>query len=387
MLNNAKRTAAIIVAAMLTAGCLAGCAENKSSQVSSAVQSSAVSQTSSIDSGEAAETDVYDYGKGLTEEGYFEGVTASDYVKLPDYNSIEIPEDVSVITDDELKSEIDSRLSSFTTSEQVTDRAIEDGDTVNIDYVGSVDGVEFDGGNTGGSGTTVTIGVTSYIDDFLEQLIGHKPGETFDVNVTFPNPYPNDESLSGKDAVFVTTINYIVEENTPELTDELVAENWKDTEGWATAEEAKAGIRAELREAAIAGYLWQEVQSGAEVSQIPENILQYHTDNTRNYYETTAAQYGMKTEDFLATYIGVESMDELLENNAETLRENAKNSLLLQAVSEEMGLKIEDKDIADFFEKNVGTSDYSDLESQYGKAYLRLFVRENIVKLKLAEGK
>lgn len=384
MLKNAKRMVAVILAAMLVSGCMAGCTENSDEQVSSAV-SSVSSAVSSETASDAA--DGYDYGAGLTEEGYFEGVTAGDYVKLPDYGAMEIPEDVATVTDEELQEEIDSRLSSLTTSEQLTTRAVEDGDTVNIDYVGSVDGVEFDGGNTGGVGTTVTIGVTSYIDDFLEQLIGHMPGETFDVNVTFPDPYENDETLSGKDAVFVTTINYIVEEITPELTDEVVAENWKDTDGWSTVEEAKTGISAQLRENAIAEYIWQEIQSGAEVSEIPDSILQYHKDNTVNYYESYAAQYGMELEDFLGTYVGVESMDELLENAAETLEENARNSLIAQAISEEMGLKIADEDILEFFEENVGVSDYSDFESEYGMPYLRLLVRETLVKQKLAEGR
>jgi trigger factor len=90
-----------------------------------------------------------------------------------------------------------------------TDVAVEDGDTVNIDYVGTVDGVEFSGGNTQGQGTDLVIGSGSYIDDFEEQLIGHYVGETVDVTVTFPDPYANDESLSGKEAVFETTINGI----------------------------------------------------------------------------------------------------------------------------------------------------------------------------------
>lgn len=85
---------------------------------------------------------------------------------------------------------------------------VEDGDTVNIDYVGSVDGVEFDGGNTNGAGTDLTIGSGRYIDDFEEQLIGAHPGDTVNVNVTFPEDYGNEE-LNGQDALFVVTVNGI----------------------------------------------------------------------------------------------------------------------------------------------------------------------------------
>ena len=89
-----------------------------------------------------------------------------------------------------------------------TSLTIEDGDTVNIDYVGSIDGVEFDGGNTQGQGTDLTIGSGSYIDDFEEQLIGAHPGDSVEVTVTFPEDYGNEE-LNGKEAVFDVTVNGI----------------------------------------------------------------------------------------------------------------------------------------------------------------------------------
>lgn len=91
-----------------------------------------------------------------------------------------------------------------------TSLTVQDGDSVNIDYVGSIDGVEFDSGSTNGAGTTLVIGSGSYIDDFEEQLIGSHPGDTVDVNVTFPENYGNEE-LNGKDALFKVTINGIYE--------------------------------------------------------------------------------------------------------------------------------------------------------------------------------
>ena len=89
-----------------------------------------------------------------------------------------------------------------------TSLTIEDGDTVNIDYVGSIDGVEFQGGNTEGNGADLVIGSHSYIDDFEEQLIGHHPGDSVDVTVTFPEDYGKDE-LNGKEALFKVTVNGI----------------------------------------------------------------------------------------------------------------------------------------------------------------------------------
>ena len=95
--------------------------------------------------------------------------------------------------------------STFSTDTSLT---VKDGDTVNIDYVGSIDGVEFAGGNTNGAGADLTIGSGTYIDDFEEQLIGAHPGDTVEVNVTFPENYGNEE-LNGKDALFVVEVNGI----------------------------------------------------------------------------------------------------------------------------------------------------------------------------------
>lgn len=91
-----------------------------------------------------------------------------------------------------------------------TSLTVEDGDTVNIDYVGTVDGVEFEGGSTDGNGTDLVIGSGDYIDDFEDQLIGSHPGDTVEVQVTFPDDYGNEE-LNGKDAVLTVTVNGIYE--------------------------------------------------------------------------------------------------------------------------------------------------------------------------------
>ena len=102
----------------------------------------------------------------------------------------------------------ESGASGSSTLSTDTSLTVEDGDTVNIDYVGSVDGVEFDGGSTNGQGTDLTIGSGLYIDDFEEQLIGSHPGDTVEVNVTFPDDY-SSEDLQGQDALFEVTINGI----------------------------------------------------------------------------------------------------------------------------------------------------------------------------------
>lgn len=389
-MQNLKKWGALFLCLVLAAGVFAGCSGSDVSQASSAVSSQASQDSSAVSSeadSSAASSEMsasdYDYSEGLTEDGCFEGVTALDYVSLPDYRSIEVPAEEAAVTDEEVQEQIDEFTSAYTTTEQVTDRAVEDGDTVNIDYVGSVDGVEFDGGNTNGAGTSVTIGVTNYIDDFLQQLIGHKPGETFDVNVTFPEPYENNPDLSGKDAVFVTTINYVEESIAPELTDEFVAEHWESTEGWSTVAEMKAGVRESLEVQKTGEYVWDQILEQAEVREIPQAIQNYHLENMKNYYTVMAQQYGMELEDFLTQAIGVEDMDSLVEENREMIDENARNSLILQALAEDMDFQVTQDVLDDYMKTALEMEDYADIADYYGNAYLCLLARESLVKDKL----
>ena len=115
------------------------------------------------------------------------------------------------------KTEADGDSSADTNAEDTTEMGtlltdssleVKDGDTVNIDYVGSIDGVEFSGGNTQGAGADLTIGSGRYIDDFEEQLIGAHPGDEVDVYATFPENYGN-EQLNGKEALFKVVVNGI----------------------------------------------------------------------------------------------------------------------------------------------------------------------------------
>lgn len=123
------------------------------------------------------------------------------------FSSTDTDTDNSDSTNTESTSDTDTDTTSYLTDSSLT---IEDGDTVNIDFVGTIDGVEFSGGNTNGAGTDLVIGSGSYIDDFEEQLIGAHPGDTVEVNVTFPEDYGKEE-LNGQDAVFEVVINGIYE--------------------------------------------------------------------------------------------------------------------------------------------------------------------------------
>ena len=168
-----------------------------------------------------------DYSEGLTADGKINGVDAASVLNLVDFENISVPADEVKATAEEVDKEIESVLEQhkeLSTDESLT---IADGDVVNIDYVGTIDGVEFEGGNSNGAGYDLTIGSGSFIDDFEQQLIGHKPGEEITVEATFPEDY-GDEAVDGKDAIFAVTIHGI--QKTPELTDTFVAENLAETE-------------------------------------------------------------------------------------------------------------------------------------------------------------
>ncbi len=122
-------------------------------------------------------------------------------------------------------------LNQYATTQNITDRAAQSGDTVNIDYSGAVDGVAFTGGTA--TGYDLTLGSHTFIDGFEDQLIGHNIGDTFDVTVTFPDGYGdstdaegNTITLSGKEAVFSVTLNAITQSVVPTLTDEWVETNF-----------------------------------------------------------------------------------------------------------------------------------------------------------------
>ena len=315
----------------------------------------------------------FNLSDSIDENGLWEGISALEYVKLCNYKGITIPASVHNISDEAVQEEINKILADYATEKQITDRPIADGDTVNIDYVGKIDGVEFEGGSTEGSGTEVTIGVTEYIDDFIEQLIGHTPGETFDIEVTFPEDYGVEE-LNGKDAVFTVTINYIVESELPELNDDFVKENLAESYGWNTVEEMKSGIRESLKENAIFNYIQQYLIDNTTILSLPESLVKYQENSTIKFYQDYADYYSMTIDEFLNTYVGVTGTEELLSQSEQNNTETATLYLIIQAIAEDAGIKVTDEDVTSYFSEYLKVDDFSQYEEFYGMPYLKLMV-------------
>ena len=359
------RLAALALAISMAAGLVAcgGTASSGSTSTSAASDSSSTSAASQVE---------IDFSKNLTEDGKWVDVNLTDYVTLPDYKNITIPTDEITPTEEDLESQRQAFVEQYATATEITDRAVEDGDQVNIDYVGSVDGVEFTGGNTNGAGTTVTAGSTAYVDDFLTQIIDHMPGETFDVVVTFPDDY-NDSTdadgntivLAGKEAVFKTTINYIEGDPIyPEFNDAFVAENLQSQYGWTTADQANEEIKSTLTEYNKAQYLQNYLLENAEVKEVPEVIMNTLLEQEEANLNNTAATNGLPV-DYLLMMYGYESLDAFREDFKNQYTDQIKLQMIYEAIADAEGLQPTDQDLKDVFGDNYDTA----LETYGGTAY------------------
>ena len=376
------------LAAALCAGMalsLAACSSTAASSQSAASSEAAGSEASSAASAPvdpdplAQKAADFNYSAALDENGYFTGVRALDYVTLPaDYKALSVSAADVQVTDDELQTNLDYILSQFAETEQDTESTIQNGDSVNIDYVGSVDGIEFTGGNTNGQGTTVTAGSTQYVDDFLTQIIGHKPGETFDVVVTFPDGYDDSTDangdpikLAGQEAVFSVTINYIAKSVTPELTDEFISKNIDPKYG-STVEEFKDTVRKDVADANLEKYVTNYLtQNSVYADELPEAVTEYSSMMVLNYYCGYASAKNQTLTQFIQENLDADSIQGLLDSNKEAIDNQAKRFLLYQALAEDQGLDCTDDDVKAYFE-DLGNTDYSDYQNFYGTNYLRM---------------
>lgn len=307
-----------------------------------------------------------DYSAGLTDEGYFDGINPADYIELGEYKGIELKSSDITPSDEDIQEQIDSLLQQYPIENEITDRAVEDGDTLNIDYVGKVDGVEFDGGSTDGAGTDVTIGVTSYIDDFLEQLIGHNPGETFDIEVTFPDEYSNNPDLAGKDAVFTVTINKIIEEEEAVFDDAFVQAN---VEGYETADEYRQYLYDSLLTMNKKNTVWSVITENTKFNEYPEEAVQNLIDQQNDYYTQVATMWGYSLKEYIAAMGSTE--DDFKTQIEENAKQKVGQYLIAQSIAETEKLELDATDS----EKYIGTEeDVEEAVSYYGQGYVNQFL-------------
>lgn len=204
---------------------------------------------------------------------------SNEYVSVGGYKGIEVEdiEEPEEIDDEKVDEYIQAVLSQYSTQEEIKEGEVKSGDTVNIDFAGKMDGEEFDGGSS--EGFNLEIGSGSFIPGFEDSIIGHKPGESFEWNGNFPDPYTRNPDFSGKDVTFTITLNYICGETIlPELTDDFVQTVSEESK---TVAEYKKEITKQLTDTGTADFdaqlqeaAWQAVLEKAEIKGYPDGELE-----------------------------------------------------------------------------------------------------------------
>lgn len=306
----------------------------------------------------------------------------SKYVELGQYKGIEVTVQSTEVTDDEVTKEIDERLNNDSENKEVKDRAIKKDDIANIDYVGKIDGKEFEGGSA--EGTDLTIGSGQFIPGFEDQLIGVKKGETVDVKCTFPEDYQN-EDVAGKDAVFTVTVNSIKEKVVPKLTDAWVKESSSDE--YKTVEAYKEGVKAELvknkenqAEVQKTADVLTAIVKNSKISGYPEDEIDEYIDEMKQYYEQMMSMYGMTFDQYL----------EQMGQTEEDFREEAKTAaqatigrqMVCKMIAKAEGMTVTEeeykKGLEDYAQKYSTTSKTYTAE-EFEEAYGKDVVEENIL--------
>ena len=290
---------------------------------------------------------------------------ASEYVTLGEYKDLTVEVTPVEVTDEQVMDKIASE-----TKQTLTEGTVESGDTVNIDYVGKIDGEEFDGGSA--EGYDLEIGSCTFIDGFEDGIIGMQVGDTKDLELKFPEDYHSTD-LAGKDVVFTVTVNSI--SRVPELTDEVAD---SVVEGM-TAEAYQESVRQDLEDQAKESQkteaeqkLLQAVYENATIDGYPEENLQYTIKRAKDYYEWLASMYGMSLDDYLKNY-GM-TQDEFNEQIQPVAEEALGEEMTLLAIAKEENIEVSDEEyeagLARYAEAQ-GMDDPSKLEEAYGENYIK----------------
>ena len=247
-------------------------------------------------------------------------------LKISAYTGMKIKQIAYTVNDADVDAEVARLLDRNARKVEVTDRAAQNGDTVNIDFSGSIDGVKFDGGEA--QGYDLVLGSGSFIPGFEDQVVGMAIGESKDVLVTFPENYQAEE-LKGKPAVFAVKLNAISGKELPELTDEFI----KDATGSETVAAYKEKTRAKLQEQAdrrsndaTENSILDAIAANTEV-EIPQAMIDREIDAQVQRFEYQLMYQGLKLADYL-DFLKT-TMEDFRQNFAAQAEKNVKNQLII----------------------------------------------------------
>ena len=262
--------------------------------------------------------------------------------KISAYKGIKIKEFAYTVKDEEVDAEVNRLLDRNARKVPVTDRAAQLGDITNIDFVGTVDGVKFEGGEA--EGFDLTLGSGQFIPGFEDQVIGMNIGESKDVNVTFPEDY-QAENLKGKPAVFAVKLNALTGKELPELNDEFI----KDATGSATVEEYKAKAKERLQKQAdrranddTENSILNAIAANAEV-EIPQAMIEREIDGLVQKFEYQLLYQGLKLQDYL-DFLKV-TKEDFRKNYEEQANKNVLNQLIISQLIKDEKIEATDEEV------------------------------------------
>lgn len=315
-------------------------------------------------------------------------------VELGEYKGIEIEKNVYEVQESQIDEDIERARERLARFEEV-EREIVNGDEANIDYLGTVDGVPFEGGEA--KAYPLTIGSGQFIPGFEEQLVGMKAGEEKDINVTFPEEY-HAEDLKGKDAVFHVKVNTVREKQLPEIDDEFVKDISDECD---TLDEYRANVRQRLEKDAadrakneFDNDLLTKVVENANVD-IPNGMIEREIDVLVQDMERSLQYQGLSLDMFMK-YTN-SKMEDIRERYRAEAGRRVKSQLVLEAIANAESIEVTEEDVEQNFKEIAESTqqDVEDIKSRldadqmvYLRQDLRLekamdFLRENAVAIEV----
>lgn len=307
-----------------------------------------------------------DSGAGSGSSGskaYVSGINPADYVTLGEYKGIEVTETYPTVSDEDVDSYIENVRSNHGEQLEVTDRTIQEGDTVSIDYAGYKDGVAFDGGT--GSIDDLVIGSGRFIPGFEDGLIGAGIGEQLSLDLTFPANYTNEE-LAGAAVVFEVTVNGIWETEPAEYNDAFVQE--LGIEGVSTTEEYDSYVYDMLYEQRMASYqeaieidVITTVMANCSFEEPPEEMVERYYNTVQQQMTLQAASFGADLDTFMSVFYGMDQTSYALAFRQQAAR-YAHQYIMYQAIADAEGLNPGEEELAQAKEESMAQSGAATME-------------------------
>lgn len=296
------------------------------------------------------EIEIEQFAKGETFK-FKAKVTVKPEVKLGEYKGLEVPVAKAEVSEEDVNEELTRLQQRHAELSVLEEGAAENGDVVVIDFDGSVDGVQFEGGQA--ERYSLELGSNSFIPGFEEQVVGMSTGDFKDVSVTFPDSYHAVE-LAGKDAVFKVKLHEIKRKNLPELDDEFA----KDVSEFDTLDEFKADLKSQIAtrkenevKAAKETAAVEKAAENAEV-EIPEAMISSETENMVRDFDNRLRQQGMNLE--MYTGFSGQTTDDLKEQMKEEASKRVRNNLVLEQIAKEENIEVSEEEVTAELEKMAG---------------------------------